>query len=157
MCWPQHIPGLLGESSLPRALFRLLETEKDIVRDVVSIEKDVNIWVTSSQRLLLPCKYGKPIVMVKTFQDTIAQGQNEGEMRWGCEHRPWGSWLQRLQGHQSLGPVSEQQVQSKSPEGWRSRGGEGPLGGTLVSSMGQSPLLSSTPTVFIYLEKKQVG
>lgn len=49
------------------------------------------------------------MVMVKDFQDTIAQDQTEGEMRLVCEQHPWGDWLPRLQGHQSLGPVSEQQ------------------------------------------------
>lgn len=74
----------------------MLKLEKGIVWDVVSIEKSVNIWVMSSQRLLLPCNYGKPMVMVKAFQDTIAEGQTEGEMRLGCEQCPWGAWLPRL-------------------------------------------------------------
>lgn len=45
---------------------------------------------------------------------------------------------------------------NKCPEGWSWRRGEVVLGETLVSSMGQSPLPSPIPTVFIYLEK-QVG
>ena len=55
MCQLRYRSALLEVSSLPRILFGLLEPRKNTLGDAVSIvfEKIVDIWVMSSQRLIL--------------------------------------------------------------------------------------------------------